>query len=86
MQMNNLSLDVASYEVMGYDPFQTSYGNQLLAPPHVPPPPLDSPNFNIDYSQQVGSVVITHLCCVCNHKICVAPRKEELMAKVPTIA
>ena len=35
------------FEPVGIDPFQVDYSSQLA------PPSMDSPNFNVDYNQQV---------------------------------
>jgi len=48
MNMHSLSLDVPQFEVMGYDPFQAMYPNHLMHPGA-----MDSPNFGIDYGQQM---------------------------------
>lgn len=47
MHMNSLSLDVPQFEIMGYDPFQAMYQNHLMQAP------MESPNFGMDYGQQV---------------------------------
>lgn len=38
----------AHFEPVGIDPFQVDYPGQLV------PPSIDSPNFSLDYSQQVS--------------------------------
>ena len=42
-----LQLDGTQFEPVGIDPFQVDYANQLVQP-------MDSPNFNLDYNQQVS--------------------------------
>lgn len=41
-----LQLEAPPFEPVGIDPIQFDYSNQLM-------PSMDSPNFNMDYNQQV---------------------------------
>ena len=46
-QSSALQLDAPQFEPMGIDPLQFDYSNQLV------PPSMDSPNYNMEYNQQV---------------------------------
>jgi len=48
INMTSLSLEVPQYEPTNYDPFQAVYTNHMM---HQPP--MESPNFGFDYTQQV---------------------------------
>ena len=48
-QIGGFQLDPSQFEAMGIDPGQFDYNNQLGGAPS-----MDSPNYNMDYQQQVG--------------------------------
>ena len=47
VQSSALQLDAPQFEPMGIDPLQFDYNSQLV------PPSMDSPNYNMEYNQQV---------------------------------
>ena len=49
-QMGGFQLDPSQFDQVGIDPVQFDYGSQLGGPPS-----MDSPNYNMDYQQQVQS-------------------------------
>ena len=52
-QMGGFQLDPSQFDQVGIDPVQFDYGSQLGGAPS-----MDSPNYNMDYQQQVGLGVL----------------------------
>ena len=48
-QQSTLHLDAPQFEPMGIDPIQFDYSSHIV-------PSMDSPNFNMEYNQQVGPI------------------------------
>ena len=48
MPQTGLNLDHPQFEPVGIDPIQFDYSQQLM------PPSMESPNFNMDYNQQLN--------------------------------